>query len=306
MKINTELYNNIINVYAAKGQIWLKQLPAMLRTIELTLSIKIDQPFANLSFSFVAPCTLSNGEQAVFKCCLPNKELTTEIAALKYFNSEGCVKLLDSDANAGWIIIERLYPGEILSSVTDDESATRAFIEVMQKLHKPINSSQEFPTVATWLKGFERLRYEFNGETGPFPQELVDYAEKLAQELSQSSTLSVLLHGDLHHYNILSSNRGVWLAIDPKGVIGEPEYEVGAFMKNPMPKLMSLNNLKKVLSRRIEIIVEMAGFDRERLLAWSFVNVMLSAWWCYEDKCDGIKTLLSLAETLKALIKKYL
>jgi streptomycin 6-kinase len=275
----------------------------MLRQIELTLGIRIYEPFTNLSFSFVAPCVLWNGEEAVFKCCVPNKELTAEIAALKYFNGDGCVKLIDSDLNVGWIIMERLYPGELLSAVKDDETATRTFIKVMQKLHKPINRNQKFPTVETLLKGFERLRREFNGATGPFPKELVCYAEKLAKQLLQSSDLRVLLHGDLHHYNILSSNRDDWLAIDPKGVIGEPEYEMGAFMQNPIPKLMYLEDLEKVFTRRIDIIVEMTGFDRQRLLAWSFVKTMLSAWWCYEDRCANIKTWLLFAEILKNSIR---
>ena len=304
MKINKVLRNNIMGIYGPRGKAWLDQLPEMLKKCELSLDLKIHAPFENLSFNYVAPCTSPNGERAVFKCSVPNKELTTEIAALKHFNGNGCARLIDSSSVAGWLIIERLEPGELLSSVKDDEEATRTFVKVMRKLHKPIDGRDEFPTVGIWLKGFERLHQEFNGGTGPFPKEFVDYAEKLSKELLQSSSKQVLLHGDLHHYNILSSSRDNWLAIDPKGVVGEPEYEIGAFMKNPMPNLMFLNNLKDLLVSRIDIIVEMTGFDRERLMAWSFVKAMLTAWWSYENKCDDIKILLSYAEILKTIMEE--
>jgi streptomycin 6-kinase len=304
MEINKTFQRNIIGLYGDRGKLWLDQLPELLKEFEQKLDINIHQSFDNLSFNYVAPCTLADGKHAVFKCVVPNKELTTEIAALKHFNGNGCAKLINSDPESRWVIIERLEPGALLSSVKNDEIATRTFVNVMQQLHKSIELDDEFPTIETWLKGFERLHQEFNGGTGPFPKELVDYAEKLSKELLQSSSKRVLLHGDLHHYNILSSKRDFWLAIDPKGVIGEPEYEVGAFMKNPMPGLMFLNNVEELLVRRIDIIAEMTGFDRQRLLAWAFVKAILTAWWCYEGKIDGIKILLPYAEILKSLINE--
>jgi streptomycin 6-kinase len=62
-------------------------------------------------------------------------------------------------------------------------------------------------------------------------------AESLFRELIASSESPVLLHGDLHHFNILSARRQPWLAIDPKGVAGEPAYEPGALLRNPNPEL---------------------------------------------------------------------
>jgi len=303
MKINKTFQRNIIGLYGDRGKLWLNQLPKLLKEFEQMLDIHIHPSFDNLSFNYVAPCTLADGSHAVLKCVVPNKELITEIAALKHFNGNGSAKLIRSDSEFGWVIIERLEPGVLLSSIKDDEITTRIFVNIMQQLHKPIKMDNEFPTIETWLKGFERLHQEFNGGTGPFPSEFVDCAEKLSKELLLSSRKRVLLHGDLHHYNILSSKRDNWLAIDPKGVVGEPEYEVGAFMKNPMPELMFLSHVEKLLARRIDIIAEMTGFDRQRLLAWSFVKAMLTAWWCYEGKIDGIKILLSYAEVLKSLIE---
>jgi len=300
IKINEALQKNVIGAWGQTGKLWLDQLPMKLKEFENKLNIRINTAFANLNFNYVAPCRLPDGNYAIFKCGIPNDELKSEILALKYFDGNGSVKLIASNGDEGWLLIDKLEPGMMLSSVEDDDKATCIFVNITQQLHRPIKNINEFPTIGTWSKGFERLRREFHDGLGPFPKDLVDYAEKLSQELLKSSSKQVLLHGDLHHYNILSHGDH-WLAIDPKGVIGEQEYEVSAFMKNPMPQLMFRDHLKKILKRRIDIIAEMTGFDRERLLAWSFVGAMLTAWWCYEGKNEGIKIVLSYAKILRHL-----
>ena len=64
-------------------------------------------------------------------------------------------------------------------------------------------------------------------------------AESLFAGLLASMDAPVVLHGDLHHFNILSAQRQPWLAIDPKVVPGEPAYETGAFIRNPIPDIYS-------------------------------------------------------------------
>ena len=74
----------------------------------------------------------------------------------------------------------------------------------------------------------------------------------------------VVLHGDLHHFNILAAERQPWLAIDPKGVVGEPVYETGALLRNPWPDLLSLPDPGRILARRVDQLAEELGFDRAR------------------------------------------
>ena len=90
----------------------------------------------------------------------------------------------------------------------------------------------------------------------------------------------MLLHGDLHHYNILSAERAPWLAIDPKGVVGAPEFDVCAFLRN---ELLSQPESESVLARRIDQFAEELEFQRERAAAWGLVEATLSAAWHYED-----------------------
>jgi streptomycin 6-kinase len=127
---------------------------------------------------------------------------------------------------------------------------------------------------------------------------MVTRAEALFAELLGSSGAPTLLHGDLHHENILSAERAPWLAIDPKGLIGEAEYEVGALMRNPLLRLLSLPDVTATLARRFDILAESLGFDRQRMIAWSYAQAILSAWWHIEDHGHGWEPTIALAERL--------
>jgi streptomycin 6-kinase len=105
----------------------------------------------------------------------------------------------------------------------------------------------------------------------------------------------VLLHGDLHHWNILTSEREPWLALDPKGVVGEPGYEIGPLLLNPTLQP------GHVLARRIDQLAEELGLDRERLLGWGLAHAVLSAWWSVEDHGHGWEEAITCAELLAAL-----
>ncbi|MCP4419749.1 MAG: phosphotransferase, partial [Chloroflexi bacterium] len=139
---------------------------------------------------------------------------------------------------------------------------------------------------ADWADGLAELRTEFDGGTGPFNTKLVETAESLFADLLASMDTPVLLHGDLHHFNILSSGAG-WLAIDPKGITGEPAYEVGALLRNPMPDIFNEPELGHITARRLDILAETLQLDRERLRQWSLAQAVLSAWWSYEDGGDA-------------------
>jgi streptomycin 6-kinase len=93
----------------------------------------------------------------------------------------------------------------------------------------------------------------------------------------------VLLHGDLHQDNILSAGREPWLAVDPKGVIGEPVFEIGALLRNFLPDILSIPDPKLLMTRRIDQLSAELGFDRDRIHDWAFSQAVLSVLWSVED-----------------------
>jgi streptomycin 6-kinase len=299
-RLPAEFRRRQVDLFEAAGAEWLNQLPRLIADIEQRWSLQVQPPFANLSYNYVAPAQLADGTAVVLKIGFPRPELHRESAALHFYDGQGMVRLLRAEPEQSIMLLERLQPGTPLIplALRNDEAATRLAAQVMQQLWQAVPSDHSFPTVANWGRGFERLRAKFNDRTGPFPQKLVETAEGLFADLLVSSASPVLLHGDLHHDNILKATRQPWLAIDPKGVVGEPAYEVGALLRNPIPHIFreSPANLRRLQARRLDILAEMLAIDRQRLWGWSLAQAVLSAWWSYEDGEPGWETVLRLAE----------
>lgn len=264
------------------GDDWLAELPQLIAACEARWGLAVQPHFPGLSYNYAAPATLPDGTEIVLKLGVPRPELRTEIEALRLYNGRAMCRLIDADAEQGILLLERLQPGHMLTAVVDDDAATRIAAGIMHRLWRPLAETHSFPSVADWAAGLAGLRACFSGGTGPFPPRLVEMAERLFADLLASSAAPVLLHGDLHHYNILAATRDPWLAIDPKGVAGEPAYEVGAFIRNPL-NLHEWPDREKVAARRLHILAETLEIDRQRLAAWSLAQEVLSLWWDFED-----------------------
>ena len=285
-------------LYGEAGLEWLNRLPAILDECERRWDLAVGPPFAPLSYNYVAPATRADGVATVLKVGFPCRELRTEIEALQLFDGRGSARLLEVDREQGALLLERLQPGTPLSPLADDEAATAIAAALMRQLWRPAPAEHSFPTVADWARGMERLRAEFGGGTGPFPAARVEEAEALFGELLGSMGEPALLHGDLHPGNILAAERQPWLAIDPKGLVGEPAYEAGVLLRELDP---GGPDAGRILRRRIDQLSEALGIDRERLRGWGLAQAVLSAWWSFEDHGHGWESAIACAELLAGL-----
>lgn len=270
----------------AEGDAWLRELPETIESCAARWSLEVGPPFLPLSYNYVATASRDDGEQFVLKLCFRgDAEAATEREALRLFGGRGAVRLIDSDEERAALLLERLEPGTQLSELcdTDDAGATSAAVSVMRSLLRPAPLVHEFPSVADWGRGFIRHRVNFNGTSGPLPAPLFDEAEALFRDLNDSADEPVLLHGDLHHGNIIAARREPWLAIDPKGIVGEAAYEVGALLRNPNDRMLGWPNLPRVMGRRIRQLSEELGIDRERIRGWGLSQAILSAIWSCEE-----------------------
>jgi len=292
---------NTIDVHGSIGAEWLRRLPGLISECESRWSMTVRRPFEHLSYNYVALAIRSDGSPAILKMGVPNSELKAEIEALSLFDGQGIVRLLDADPGQGLLLLEHLKPGTPLSDLDDDAKATSIAARVMSQIWRPAPANPLFPTVAEWASGLTKLRQRFEGGMGPLPRSLVEEAESRFAELIDSMGPQVLLHGDLHHDNILAAERQPWLAIDPKGVIGEPAYEVGALLRNIAPQFAAQALSGRILERRVYQLAEELGFDRERLRGWGLAQAVLSAWWSLEDHGHGWEWAISCAETLSQI-----
>lgn len=302
MNLPPQFRHTITTGFGDDGESWLELLPDLINYCQNRWSLAVGPHFGELSYNYVAPAVREDGTEVVLKLGVPRDELLTETAALRYYDGQGSVRLVDAEPERGILLLERLKPGVMLATLWPDEDAeaTRIAAGVMRRLWRPVATDHIFITVQDWYKGFARLRQEFDGGRGPFPAFLVDMAESLYAELQVSMAEPLLLHGDLHHFNILSAQRRPWLAIDPKGVVGEAAYDTGAWLRNPVPQIY---DYPRVLDRRIAILSEVLGLDRQRITGWGMSQAVLSGWWSYEDHGSGWEPSMALAEVLAARLK---
>ena len=175
----------------------------------------------------------------------------------------------------------------------------------MKALWIPVPDIDLFPTMADWAEEFGQIRNRFRGRFCPLPERTIDRTEALFADLLASEGTRCLLHGDLHHFNVLfDADRG-WVAIDPKGVLGEPEYEVGAALRNPFDR-PDLFSDASIVRRRIETFRRELSLDPVRVASWAFAQAVLSAIWSVEDGCSVPRedARLALAGTLQRLAQE--
>ena len=196
--------------------------------------------------------------------------------------------------------MERLVPGVHLEELPDDRQATVIAAALMRRLWRPVSTEGDLIPLEKWTAGLKRLRAAFDSGSGPFPEEMVRQAPRgCSPELNGSATENALLHGDLHYWNILSAESEPWLAIDPKGVVGDPAFEPAAWLLNPKPRdLAGRASSAPAGNRRLDQFAGELGLARERMLAWGYAQAVLSAWWSYEDHGRGWEHALAIAEAL--------
>lgn len=281
------------------GADWLKRIPDMITEYENKWSFKAEAPF-ELNYNYVAPALRNDGSHVVLKIGYPeDREFQSEIAALHTFNGVGICRLLESDPVNAVMLLERVVPGTPAAEIEDDDTATRTIAIVMKQLHKPLPEKHNFITITEWVTAIPDYKAKY-GNNGILPLNLVNKAEQLFKELIATSDKPVLVHGDLHHHNVLLSEECGWIAIDPKGVAAEPAYEVAAMIRNPYDKLKNITDLEPLLRRRISIFSEELGIDAQRICDWGFAQCMLSAVWSTED-VKGPSHALRVARILDTL-----
>jgi streptomycin 6-kinase len=255
-----------------------------------------DGPVLNTETGCVA-FVRQHGEPRVLKIFGPKSDEKNTAVVLAHYDGQGAVKFLDHSDKA--LLLERIVPGSSLAEPVlagDDDGPMAILCGIMQALHRRPPPKGDFHSVETWGESFARYRQT----GGPLPPPLVERAAALYGELSRTQGPRFLLHGDLHHYNVLHDAKRGWLAIDPKGVIGELAYETGPFLRNPVEDT-SLFATPAVIDRRVRILCARLPLDRARVLGWCFAQGMLSAIWAIEDGVEDKQGLITAEATLPLL-----
>ncbi|WP_299086818.1 aminoglycoside phosphotransferase family protein [uncultured Metabacillus sp.] len=274
-----EFVKTIKSVHKENGQTWLNHFEQLIKHCEEKWELKIQPPY-ELSYNFVAPAVRVDGSKVVVKLVVPGDEgFQNEVEALKHFNGQGIIRLLYEEAEKGIMILEHVSPGDKLASIENDDEATLIMAQVMKKLWKSPPNNTSIQTLFQREKDFQNIRLNHKDGVGPITKTMLMEAEEIFSRLTSTMKDLYLLHGDFHHYNVLSVNQKDWIVIDPKGLIGEREYDVIQFLLNKLPD----DQVEQLIEKRINILVEHLHLNKERILLWGYCHSILSLYWDIED-----------------------
>lgn len=278
MRLPGEVAERIRATWAEEGLRWIEAFPSLLDRMVDEWQLSDVVLCADLSYSFVAYVRADNGETAVLKLGYPDDEAQRQASAMSGLNQ--CARVYRSEPDVFALLLERIEPGTTLWSEWSpgrDDSHTSVLGGLMRSV--PGSPHGDFPSTRDWCRAFDRYLANPNGS---LPERLVEDARHVASELHQRYTEEGLLHGDLHHGNVLD-NGGGWAVIDAKGVIGEPAFEAGTIIRNPSHALTPTLDM---LDRRLAILSESSGLELDRLRAWAFSGCALSSCWSAEANED--------------------
>jgi streptomycin 6-kinase len=259
--------------------------PAVLSRICAAWRIEAGDPFVR-SVHWVARARLADGTPAVLKLGPPG-DLDREAAALAAYGGHGAVRVLAHDSESGALLLERVEPGGRSRDLVpgDDETATAAVIEVARRLQAAPVPTTGLPELCTARRAFVDHLAAHPGDE-PLPRALVSAALGTFDELCASAPRRVVVHGDLHHDNVLWSDRAGWLAIDPHGWVGDPGFDVGPLLYNP-DRGRTDPDLLALVPRRVDQLADGLGLAPDRVARWGFVVAVLSEVWSAEDGEPG-------------------
>ncbi|MFF8096033.1 aminoglycoside phosphotransferase family protein [Streptomyces sp. NPDC016675] len=256
------------------GRAFVAGLPALAAGFLDRWELRLDGPSMHGWAALVLPVVRRDGTPAALKLQLLDEETEGEPVALRRWDGDGAVRLLDHDAATGTMLLERLDPHRTLAHVEDSREAVLALARLLAHL-TATPAPPGVRRLGDIARGMlERTRWALDRIPDPADRRLVaDCAAALREVADQPGDR--LLHWDLHYENVLGSDRAPWLAIDPKPLAGDPGFDL-------LPALD--NRYDPAETRwRFDAMTDVLGLDRERARAWSLGRVLQNSLWNVED-----------------------
>lgn len=216
--------------------------------------------------------------EAVLKIGVPTESSRNEVLAVTAYGGDGCAKLLRAVPEDGVQLIERLSPGFMLRTIRDEREASERFCEVWARIRRPLPDGAAIrPVGKMGLEAFANYRAMHPGG-GPVPERHVALAEDCFRWLAEHGRTE-LLHGDLHHQNILLDEKRGWMAIDPHGYAGDPACDLAPYLYNELAG----KRLEETLALRTSVMLGRLPVGREWLFRACIAMTVLSACWNAEE-----------------------
>lgn len=220
---------------------------------------------------------LQNQRPAVVKVSFPHPDNVAEPDAFAAWGGRGAVLLYERADECFAILLERAG-AHTLAQVRDNNEVVRIAGRLNRRLAIPAPSAT-LPRLRDRAPDWEReLRHDAVDFADALPRHVVHAAVATARELGSDQS-ELMVHGDFHQRNILAGLREPWLAVDPKGYVGDPAYDGGTLLKTRVLALLEEDDLDKALLRSLEVFAEAAELDGERVRRWAQFHAVQAAFW---------------------------
>ncbi|GGM03529.1 hydroxyurea phosphotransferase [Streptomyces fumigatiscleroticus] len=275
----------------AAGRAFVSGLPELAAGFLDRWGLRLDGPSMYGVCALVLPVVRRrDGTPAVLKLQLLDEESEGEPAALRTWDGDGAVRLLDHDPATGALLLERLDTSRTLADVADAREAVLVIARLLARLtaHPAPAGLRRLGDKARSL--LERTPRALDRVPGPETRRLLADCAAAVREVAGEPG-DRLLHWDLHYGNVLAADRAPWLAIDPKPLAGDPGFEL-------LPALGNRFDAGETLWR-FDAMTDVLGLERGRARAWTLGRVLQNCVWQIEEGHPVAEEHLEIARRLR-------
>jgi streptomycin 6-kinase len=261
--------------FGEDGKVWLVELPDILKRCCKKWGLELGPIMKEIKANYVGHARMADGQEVVIKVGVP-RFVQPEMGMLEIYDGRGINRMIDCDLNLSAMLLERFRPGTMLRKLNDSREQARITGRIVRELHQtPAPQTHDFKHRAKQLEksiadaslctDLERSR--------PFLYQLARL--KSMMDVLIATEPQILLHGDLHHFNILLDEARGWTAIDPQSRIGPSCLEFGTFVGNAGDDEAPISEERKTIVEAIEMLSEASGESEDRVYAGAFFEYVL-------------------------------
>lgn len=258
------------------GVAWLAELPRTVQQLLPRWDCEQDGEITHGAVGIIVPVRRGADGVAVLKVSFPHPGNVHEPDAFAAWQGRGGVLLYERDDDRFAMLLEKARDSTLADIADGDEVMTVAG-RITRRLAIP--APPVLPRLAAWADEWaEQLAKDAAELAHSLSREVVDAAAATIRELAVDQP-DTLIHGDLHARNILRANREPWLAIDPKGYVGDPAYDGGTMIKTYAVRLIDADEPREGLRRALDVFSTAAELDHERVRRWAQLHAVQASFW---------------------------
>lgn len=261
---------------------WVDRLPALTDEMMRRWELRPDGPSRAGEAGLVIPVRTADDSPAALKLQMPSAETTAAIVGLRCWDGHGMVLLLDSDADRGVMLLERLHGERSLESVASDDTATLVVGQLLASLHTvpPPAGLPRLDAIATEMTDLATTAVKDLRDREDRSR-LLRWQRVVTEQQPDSG--EHLLHWDLHFGNVLAAEREPWLGIDPEPLVGDPGFDLWPALDSGWSQQPDFPGAADLVRRRFHILTDVLQLDRERAAGWTYARLLQNTLWDIQD-----------------------